>query len=66
MTDEQATELVALRTDVEDIKNVCVELQVQTMRMLAHMAEQGRMLETMNAIEARNPMGGKIFLMEEQ
>ena len=65
MTDEQATELVALRTDVEDIKNVCVELQVQTMRMLTIMAEQGRMLETMNAIGARNPMGGKIHLMSE-
>lgn len=63
MIDEQATELVALRTDVEDIKNVCVELQVQTMRMLAHIEEQGRMLETMNAIEARNPMGGKVHLL---
>jgi hypothetical protein len=63
VTDEHAAELVALRTDVEDIKNVCVELQVQTMRMLAHIEEQGRMLETMNAIEARNPMGGKVHLL---
>lgn len=65
MSDEQTIELVALRTDVEDIKAVCVELQGQTMRMLSYIVEQGRMLETMNAIEARNPMGGKIHLLGE-
>jgi len=65
VSDEQTIELVALRTDVEDIKAVCVELQGQTMRMLSYIVEQGRMLETMNAIEARNPMGGKIHLLGE-
>lgn len=70
---EQEQELVALRSDVEDMKHIIIEQGVQMVQLATHLAAMNhdiqrvhQMFESMNSVELRNPMGGKIFLMEEQ
>ena len=68
----QEQEVVALRSDVEEMKRIIIEQGIQMVQWAAQVAatrhdiqQLRRMFESMNSIDLRNPMGGKIFLEEQ-
>jgi len=68
----QEQEVVALRSDVEEMKRIIIEQGIQMVQWAAQVAatrhdiqQLRQMFESMNSIDLRNPMGGKIFLEEQ-
>ena len=68
----QEQEFVALRSDVEEMKRIIIEQGIQMVQWAAQVAatrhdiqQLRQMFESMNSIDLRNPMGGKIFLEEQ-
>ena len=63
---------MALRSDVEEMKRIIIEQGIQMVQWAAQVAatrhdiqQLRQMFESMNSIDLRNPMGGKIFLAEQ-
>ena len=68
----QEQEVVALRSDVEEMRRIIIEQGIQMVQWAAQVAatrhdiqQLRQMFESMNSIDLRNPMGGKIFLEEQ-